>query len=59
VSIFFVCCFSDSAVLWLGHWTCNLVVASSIPGYGAVGLPYASCSHPCASVTKQYKSAPV
>jgi len=37
------------------HRTCHSVVASPIPGRDAVGYqPWASCSLPRASITKQY-----
>ena len=43
----------------VGRRTCDLVVAGSRPGRDAAAQqPYASCSHPTASVTKQYNLVP-
>ena len=37
------------------RWTCDQHVVGSIPARGKAALqPWASCSHLCASVTKQY-----
>jgi len=41
----------------VGRWTCDREVAGSTPGCRIAGQQlWASCSHPCASVTKQYNS---
>ena len=41
------------------HWTCDQFVAGSNPTRGnAAWQPWASCSHLCASVTKQYNLVP-
>ena len=43
----------------VGRWTRDRKVAGSTPGRCIVGQQlWASCSHPCASVTKQYYLVP-
>ena len=54
-----VCVVGGSVVLWLGHRTRDRQVVGSIPGHSIAGQrPWASCSHQCASATKQYKLVP-
>ena len=43
----------------VGRWTCDREVAGSTPGQCIAGQQLrASCSHPCASVAKQYNLVP-
>ena len=43
----------------IGRWTCDQKVSGSTPGHSTfMQQPSASCSHMCASITKQYNLVP-
>jgi len=51
--------FSSAVVQRIECWTCDQQVVDSNPTRGkAAQKPWASCSHLCASVTKQYNLVP-